>query len=779
MTASSAPTLEYLRQEAKRRLPSLKGNLTVKGLDGPVRVVWDRHGVPHARVTSTHDVWFAQGFIHAQERLWGMERTRRFFHGTLSEVVGEGGLGPDRLYRRVGLMRAARREWPHVEREGREVVEAYVAGVNAYLHMDFPLPIEFEILGYAPARWEPTDVTGRWKLIAYTQSLNGQIKLSRLQLLKALGPRLFARLFPYYPSDAPTIVPPGQPAGQRPMAELLKLFEEAHASSEILEGCGSNNWAVDGTRTESGYPLLAGDPHLAIAVPSFWHVQHIQGPEFAFTGASMPGVPGVTYYGHNGYTAWSVTTAVADAQDLFLEQIRDGGSPRYLFQGQWREAVAHLEEIRVKGRAEPVVERVIETHHGPVVSDAPGQRGYAVALCWSGNEVQQTFSSFVAMHSARTVHELMEAHRQWTSHTNRVLADSSGNIGYLLSGQLPIRKGGPAHLPVPGWTGEHEWIGQVPFDEMPRVLNPRSHFVNTSNNLIVSYDFPHYVAPSGAPFRAQRVVQMLSGEERFTIASFARMQADNLNIPGARMATRIRSVHPSTELGRRARDILAQWDGYHGRDSAGGAVYETVRWKLYEFTLGRLRTLMPDPKPQDDTLRVHMPAILGMIEADDRELLSHQAFPFQDWDSLLAGALDAAAEHLDKSLGSDPSRWRWGALHAISFRHGIGREELVASLLNAGTFPYGGSGDTVNNGSHNGGPSFSATSIPTYRQIIDLGDFNNSLFIIPPGQSGHVASPHYADLLEDYLAVRYRPLLWEWRRIEEEAESEQRLTPES
>ncbi|MEE8442451.1 MAG: penicillin acylase family protein, partial [Dehalococcoidia bacterium] len=612
MTTNSPHTLEDLCQEAKRRLPPLEGNLTVKGLDGPIRVVRDRHGVPHARATSTHDMWFAQGFIHAQERLWGMERVRRFFHGTLSEVIGEGGLGPDRLYRRVGLMRAARREWPQVEKEGREVVEAYVAGVNAYMDLGFPLPIEFEILGYAPARWEPTDVTGRWKLIAYTQSMNGQIKLSRLQLLKALGPKLFSKLFPYFPEDAPTIVPPGQPAGDRPMAELLKLFEEAHTRLGILDGNGSNNWAVDGTLTESGYPLLAGDPHLAIMVPSFWHVQHIEGPEFAFTGASMPGVPGVTYYGHNGFTAWSVTTAGADAQDLFLEQIKDGDPVKYLYQDNWLDATVHTEEIPVKGRAEPVVERVIETHHGPVVSGGPGQQGPAVALRWSANEVQQTFSSFVAMHSARTVEQLMEAHRQWTTHTNRVLADSAGNIGYILSGQLPIRKGGPAHLPVPGWTGEHEWTGQVPFEEMPRVLNPPGHFLNTSNNLIVSYGFPHYVAPAGAPFRAQRVVQMLSGETRFTIASFARMHADNLNIPGTRMAERIRSVQPSTDAGRTARDILAQWNGHQDRDSAGAAVYETLRWKLYESTLGRLRSLLPDPKPGHDSMRVHMFAILGM-----------------------------------------------------------------------------------------------------------------------------------------------------------------------
>ena len=777
MTTSAVSTLEQLRAEAKRRLPPLEGALTVKGLDGPVRIVRDKHGVPHAKCASTHDVWFAQGFLHAQERLWGMERTRRFFHGKLSEVIGEGTLNADRLYRRVGLMRAAHREWPHLEKEGREVAEAYAAGVNSYLDLGYPLPIEFELLGYEPARWEPLDVTGRWKLIAYSQSMNGQVKLSRLQLLHALGPKRFSNLSPFYPADAPTMAPSGQPAGQRPMADLLKLYEEAHARAGIIFGTGSNNWAVDGAMTLTGKPLLAGDPHLAITVPCFWQVQHIEGPEFAFIGASMPGVPGVTYYGHNGHTAWSVTTAGADAQDLFLEQVQEGDPPTYLYQGQWVRANVHTEKIKVKGRAEPVVERILETHHGPIVSGGPGGRGPAVALRWSGDEVQQTFSSFVAMHAAKNVAELIEAHRKWTSHTNRVLADTDGNIAYLLSGQLPVRKGGPAHFPVPGWTGGHEWIGQVPFEELPKIVNPPNHFVNTSNNLIVGYGFPHYIAPAGAPYRAMRVAAMLTDGAPATPEKFARMHGDNLSIPGARMAQRVKGVQPATDLGRQARDLLAVWGGYHTQESAGGAVYETLRWKLYQMTLGALRQHLPDPKPGDESLRAHLAGVEALAVADDGELLAHPAFAHKTWDALLGAALDAVGEHLGKTLGDNASAWDWGRLHTINMRHGIGREEPAASLLNAGDFPFGGSGDTVNNAGHEGGPSFAATSIPTYRQIIDLADFNNSRFIIPPGNSGLPASPHYADHMQDYLAIRYRPLLWDWKQIETQKEGEQRLEP--
>ena len=779
MTTNIEHSIENLRQQARKRLPPLEGSLQIKGIDGPIRIIRDKHGVPHAKCASTHDVWFAQGFLHAQERLWGMERTRRFFHGTLSEIIGEPTVNVDRLYRRVGLMRAAHREWPNLERTGQDVVTAYSAGINAYLDLGYPLPIEFEILGYEPAHWEPTDVTGRWKLIAYSQSMNGQIKLSRLQLLHVLGRELFAKLFPYYPTDGPTIVPSAQPAGERPMEELLKLYEAAHGQAGIIFGTGSNNWVVDGTMTETGYPLLAGDPHLAITVPCFWQVQHIEGPEFSFIGASMPGVPGVTYYGHNGHTAWSVTTAGADAQDLFLEQVQDGTPPKYLYKDQWTRATVHEEHINVKGKSEPVIERIIETHHGPIVSGGPGARGPAIALRWSGDEVQQTFSSFSAMHSAKTVDELIEAHRYWTSHTNRVIADNSGNIGYLLSGQIPIRKGGPAHMPVPGWTGEHEWVGEVPFEEMPQIVNPPNHFINTSNNLIVSFDYPHYIAPAGGPYRAQRVIQMLTDGTPANIEKFAKMHADNYNIPGARMAGRIKLVQPATDHGKTAHTILASWDGFHARDAAGGAVYEVLRWKIYDLTLGKLREALPDPKPNPESLRVHLIGIEAMAIANDDELLTHGAFNHNNWNDLLADALDATAQHLVETLGHDPAAWTWGGLHSLNFRHGIGREEPAASVLNTGRFPFGGSGDTVNNAGHPGGASFGATSSPSYRQIIDLGNFSNSVFIIPPGNSGLPASPHYMDHLDDYLSVKYRPLLWDWNRIEEESETEQTLEPES
>lgn len=777
MNPQESNELESLKTEAKKRLPDRETDLSLKGLDGPVQIIWDIHGVPHAKVTSTSDMWFAQGYLHALDRLWGMERTRRFYHGTLAEVVGEGGVGPDRLYRRVGLMRAARNEWPHVEKEGRSVVEAYVAGVNSYLDLGNPLPIEFDLLDYTPDHWTPEDVTGRWKLICYSQAINGQIKLGRLRMLQSLGPELFAKLFPYYPSDAPTIVPQGQPAGERPMEDILKLFESAHQISGLSEFNGSNNWAVDGTLTQSDAPLIAGDPHLAITIPSFWYAQHIEGPEFAFAGASMPGVPGVSYYGHNGHTAWSMTTAGADAQDLFLENLRDGNPPQYLFKGKWQEATVHEEKIEVKGRSDPIIEQVVETHHGPIVSGDIKSGVPHVALKWSGSEIQQTFSSFVALHSAKNLQSAIDAHQKWTSHTNKIIADDTGNIGYRLTGQLPIRNGGPAHFPVPGWTGEHEWTDTVPFDEMPEVINPAEHFLNTSNNLIAPFNYPHYVNAIGNPDRARRVAQMLSEKTSFSLDDFMDIQMDHLNGPGLRMAHRAKTVKPATSDGIITRDLLIDWDGQHDASSGGGAAYEVLLSEIFKGTLGRIAEWMPEPKPANETIQTYMNAVLGMILSDDTTLLNHEAFPFSDWNSLLEEALDNAGTFLVKELGKDPQKWQWGDLHAIQFRHGVGRTEPAGTLLNRGPFRTGGSGETVNNTRHGGAPHFRAGSTVTYRQIIDLGDVNKSVFIVPPGQSGHVASPHYSDMLDDYFNGTYRPLFWNWDDIAEASEAQQTLSP--
>ncbi len=779
MSADIDREVEQLRAKAQSCLPQIDGELRVPGLRERVSVVRDLHGVPHIRASSLHDLWFAQGFVHAQDRLWQMEVGRRQLAGTFAEIIGEAVLESDRLVRRVGFVRAAEREWAQANEESRAVVEPYVAGVNAFLASGEPLPIEFELLGYRPSAWTPLDVVVGQKWGSF-QSVPFDAKLANLALLRALGTEGFARLFPWYPPDAPVIVPPGEEAGPLDWG-LRDLLERPQQGAEAVGG--SNNWAVDGALTTTGKPLLAGDPHQTPTVPGSHYVCHLVCPEFAAVGVGGGG-PGVNLWGHNGDVAWSLTRSGVDTQDLLIEQLDGGDPPRYLFRDEWLPVQVHREEFRVRGRDEPVVELVYETHHGPIVSGGPGQPGPALALAWGGMEPTQSFASLVPIHSARTVPEMIEAHREWGSNNgNHVFADTSGNIGYLLSGRLPRRRGGPAHVPVPGWTGEHEWEGWVPFEEMPRSVNPPSHFVNTSNNLIVRPDYPHYV--SAGPFasdRAQRIASLLRSRAPHTIEGFAAIQGDLHSISGHRLAQRAARVEPATERGRHARDLLATWDGVLGAESAAAAVYEVMLAKLSAATLARFRDSLPDPKPTAGQLVSLLGRLRHAIVNDETLFLDR--LPYDSWDEPLALALDAAAAYLDEELG--PDGWAWGKLHFVEFRHDLGRTEREAALFTFGRLPVGGDHSTAFNTSYT--PTFlrdfsgslldfRAVYFPLYRQIIDLADVRRSLFILPPGQSGHVASPHYADLLDDALNLRYRPLLWDEQDIEANAEGHLTLTP--
>ncbi len=764
--------IEELRAKARSCLPQIDGQLRVPGLKDKVSVVRDIHGVPHIRASSLHDLWFAQGFVHAQDRLWQMEVYRRRVTGTLAEFIGEDGLPNDRLRRRVGLARAAQREWAQADEASRAVIEPYIAGVNGYLALGGPLSIEFELLGYRPHAWTAVDVITLSKATGYFQSVPFTIKLANLALLRGLGPEDFVRLFPWYPAEAPVIVPPGQDAGSHRW-ELRPLLEMMQEMADMWGG--SNNWAVDGTMTTTGRPLLAADGHVPPVVPGETYCCHLVCPEFSAIGtSSLFSIPGVTR-GHNGYVAWCGTSSRVDAQDLFIEQMDWGDPPRYRFRDEWLPVQVHREEIRVKGQEVPVVEMVYETHHGPIVSGGPGEPGPALALSHVQREPTQHFSAVVPRHAARTVTQMIEAHRNYSINTNRVFADTSGNIGYLLSGRLPKRRGGPAHFPVPGWTGEHEWEGWIPFEEMPQSVNPPSHFVNTSNNLIVRHDYPHYISAGPfAPYRAQRIASLLRSQAPHTIANFAAIQGDVYTIRGLHLAQRIARVEPAGQRGRRARDLLRAWDGHVRIESAAAAVCEVMLGWLSDAILRQILDSLPEPKPAESDIRILLLGrIVEAIVRDEAFLLKR--LPYTSWDELLALALDAAAAYLDEKCGSE--EWAWGKLHFLEFRHALRRTEQERALFTVGPVPVSGDGSTPCNTGSAGSLDFRAAYAPTDRQIIDFDDVRRSVFIVAPGQSGHVASPHYADLVDDFLNMRYRPLLWDSADIEANAEGRLTLTP--
>ncbi|HEX2037214.1 MAG TPA: penicillin acylase family protein, partial [Chloroflexota bacterium] len=512
----------------------------------------DRCGVAHVKGAGERDLWFGQGFASAQDRLWQMEYDRRRAAGRWAEVAGPGAVAADVLARRLQLVRASQADVEAMSPPTRAMFEAYAAGVNAFLESGRPLPPEYELSGIEPEPWQPWHSVAAFKVRHVLMGV-WQQKLARAQLLAMIGPQAYARLDGRPPVGSPTILPPGGKVG-RLFAESFDELRRAASHLGFLaeaEG-GSNSWAVHGSRTTTGKPVLCNDSHRALDVPNVYWQVHLTCPDFDAIGATFPGFPGLPHFGHNGHVGWSITHTGADYQDLYVERFSgpagsaspvvnasDPADPggagqhpgrhpiRSLTPQGWEEAERVVERIEVAGASALDVE-VWRTRHGPVVHGDP-RRGLALALRYTATDGPcRGFEVLRPMLRARTVAELQETQRSWVDPVNNlVAADSAGSIGYLTRGTIPIRSS-TAHrqFPAPGWTGEHEWVGYVPFESLPRVIDPPQGFIATANQAVIAEDEPYIAHEFSPPFRAARIVELLSAEGRLAPDEIAAIQGD-------------------------------------------------------------------------------------------------------------------------------------------------------------------------------------------------------------------------------------------------------------
>jgi len=542
----------------RRAFPQASGRIALDGLRGTVEVMRDQWGIPHIYAQNDLDLFFAQGFVHAQDRLWQMEFNRRAASGRLSEIFGPVTLDTDRFLRTVGLRRAAEVEAAQLDDETKRVLQAYVDGVNAYIaSRRGRLPLEFALLRYVPEPWSPVDAVAFGKLMAWTLSGNWDSEILRAHLLSRFGEAGVARLMPAYPDEMPVIVPAG--ADYRPFRSAAALRLAAHAPAR--NGTGSNNWVIAGSRTTTGAPILANDPHLEAAMPSIWYEMDLSSERFHVAGATFAGAPGVII-GHNERIAWGVTNAGPDVQDLYLERFDPDDPARYEFQGQWERATVVEESIIVKGRRDPVILPVRITRHGPILNGVVDGLDAFVALRWTALMPGTILGSVLRLDQARNWEEFREALRLWTVPAqNFVYADTDGNIGYQLPGRIPVRAKGNGLLPVPGWTGEYEWVGEIPFDELPSSFNPERGYIITANNRIIPDDYTHFIAAEWDPgFRAQRIETMLTAQPKVSPEVVADMQLDTSSLPAQAILRALRGV----QIGR-ARSIIARRASRLGR----------------------------------------------------------------------------------------------------------------------------------------------------------------------------------------------------------------------
>ena len=769
-------------QDLKQAMPKIDGTVRLNGLDAPVEVYRDKFGIPHVRASCERDAFFAQGFVTAQDRLWHMEYDRRRGAGRWAEVVGVSALEQDKLMRRFCLEASARGDYQAVEDHTRMMLDAYASGVNAFIDSTTSLPVEYRITGLQPEPWQPWDGLIVYKVRHILMGVF-ESKLWRARMVSKLGPERASKLSPGYQPGQLLILPPGE-VYSGPLEDGLEELSRGAAALNYLNenDGGSNSWAISGVRTASGKPLLAGDSHRALDTPNVYYQNHLACPEFDVTGLSFPGLPGFPHFGHNNWVAWCVTHTGADYQDLYIERFKPDDPQYYLYQGQWRRAKVHHQTIKVKD-SDDVDLDVWVTHHGPLISGS-SQQGTGLTFKYTATEAPSTWPDILwQMLRARDADQMVEAMRNWVDPCNNfLLADTHGNSGYLCRGRIPIRSMANAWLPVPGWTGDHEWQGQIPFDEMPRSLNPDAGYVATANNRPVGHNYPYHIAIDFASeFRAKRVTEGLLSLERPQASDMSKIHSQRVSIPALTYIELLRRVEPLDEMSARAKNKLLGWAGSMDAGRVEPTIYSACRDALLKEILER--NLGPELFQEawnpagrgsgafGNRLKAR---IVVMISEDDLSLLPLG----EGWPSMLGRALSKGVADLQKRLGDDMEEWRWEQIHLARPRHNLSLAyPELSGLLDPPAIPASGDGDTPLAGGYSIAEPATMTSMSVARYAYDLADWDNSLWVVPLGSSGHPGSKHYHDQSETWRQVQMLPMLYSWDRIIAESETQQRLEP--
>jgi len=779
---------------ARRRWPKTQGTLSMPGLRAPVEVIRDRWGTPHLYARDEHDLFFAQGYVHAQDRLFQMELGRWIGNGTVAAAVGPGGLATDRLIRTLGLRQVAEKAWASMQGEVRGFLEAYAAGVNARISGE-PLPVEFPMMGVSPSPWTPVDTLVRANLFSMMLSGNHRLEILRARMVAEAGEAIAAALLPPNAPESPIIVPPEarRYEGLRGVAafEGLDGMDRMLGDPNIVSG--SNNWVVHGSRTESGKPLLANDVHIGLGIPGAWYENGLHGGRFDLVGHSLAGGPFVQI-GHNGKIAWGMSNLGPDTQDFYLEKVDDPKAPtRYEYQGEWHGLELRKEEIPVLGQT-PVTLTVQRTRHGPIMNGAmtrllEGQE--PMALRWALEDCRPLMDAVMQMNLAQTCEEFRAALKLWEMPgQNFVFADAQGNIGYQATGKIPVRPRTHGGLvPMPGWTGEYEWLGWIPFEELPHAMNPETGFLATANNKITSDDYPYLIAHNWFPgYRAKRITDLLAQGRRHTVADMQRIQGETYSIPAETLRPYLLQAvqQPGNALEAQALEEVRAWDLRFETDRVGATVYET--WYVHLLRRLLAHKLGPDLVQRylaSDYERhgsMHMPMVIRLMSDPENEWFHDPEKPGkQTRDDVVRLCFQSAVAKLAERWGPDPKGWNWGRMHQVTMYHqpfGHSLPKPLRRVFNSRTLQARGDTYSVDGASFLWSAPYEVVHGTAQRMVVDLSDFSKSVGIHTPGQVEHVFHPHREDLMEMSQRLEYHPLLFTREAVLAHAEATLTLEPE-
>jgi penicillin amidase len=785
-----AGLLGLVSYRLRKPLAKTQGMIHLRGLQAPVEIIRDRCGVPHVYAANARDLMFAQGFVHAQDRFWQMDFQRRLVAGRLSEVMGAVTVPVDRWLRILGMRRVAEKEVGLVTGDARTNVEAYASGVNACI-AEGPLPVEFSLLRYKPEPWSVADSLSWAKMMSWVLSVNWETEILRAQVIARLGAEKAAELEPVYFERWPTIVPPGVDYSAIGRAAL----ERAEAARRFTgpaagDGLGSNNWVLSASHTTTGAPLLANDMHLLISIPAIWYENHLVGGDLNVNGVSFPGTPGVVA-GHNEHVAWGFTNGFPDVQDLYMEHVRrtEDGRVQYEHKGEWLDAEVLHEEIRVKG-GQTVTEEVVITNHGPIINRlAPDFTGeQPLAMRWTSLEPAAMIQALDGMNRAHNCLEFREALRYWVAPVqNVVYADTAGNIAYSFPGKVPIRAKGEGRVPVPGWTGEYEWTGYIPFEELPHLYNPPQGYVVTANNRVTDDKYPYFISRDYViADRAQRITELIKAREKIDVAYVKRMQFDQISPTARVVSSHLAQLTVDDSDLAKVVEIMRNWDGELSAGSSAAAIYEVfVRRIIHLMLTGKLGDLTSryagkGPIPMLAEVSLFGNRALEWLQKTLAEPNSHwfDVGHGENRDEVMRLALRETVNFLKIKLGPNTADWSWGKLHTLTYAHTLGAVKPLDRFFNRGPYPIGGDQTTVwATGASCHDLNCSNVIGPPFRFITDLSNLNNSLSLLAPGQSGQPGSKHYDDHAKTWFNGEYHTMLFSREDIEREAEATLHLTP--
>jgi len=742
-----------------RRLPTVDGTLRVRGVGGRVEIARDRFGIPHITAGDDADAWFGVGFCHGQDRAFQIETRLRLVRGTLAALTGPDGLPLDRLSRRIGFRRYGEEAVAALSPEHRRLAEAYARGVTAGADAGLPhRPHEFALLRARPTPYQAADALGFLALQAFALASNWDVELARLRVLTLDGPEALLAVDPAYPEWQPATDRPGEAAGR--LADRIAP-DAARLATALGLGGGSNNWAIAGSRTRTGRPVLANDPHLPPMLPPHWYLLHVATPEWALAGASFPGAPAVAA-GHNGHSAWGVTAGLIDNTDFFVEEVGPDG--RSVRRGdRFVRCEVRPETIQVRGRPAEAIE-VLITDRGPLVG--PAFEGESANLSLSATWLApRSLGGMFDLGRARGRDDLRRAFSGWNSlPLNVAYADVTGAIGWQLVGEAPVRRSGSGALPLPAWDEATGWEPDpIPFGDLPHLEDPVAGFVATANNL-PSASGPHLSCDFLDGYRVARITEALAARRDWDVPAALALQLDRASLPWREMRDLVLPAAVEDPALAPAAALLGAWDG----EVAAGSPAAT----LFEFFLAEMAGRVVRARAPGGAEWALGKGFLSLIPINTFAVrrVSHlvrllrQQPPgwFLDgWGEEIRRALRAAAHTLSSRHGPDPAGWAWGRVRPLTFQHPVSVRRPLGRVFDLGPFPWDGDANTVSPAPGDpANPTANPVAVASLRMAVDVGQWELSRFVLPGGQSGNPYSRHYADQMALWRKGDALPIAW-------------------